>query len=277
MAPTLQRDFRRVDVTVADHGNLHGFGHRGDHLPVGFARVALGAGASMHGESLDARVFKMACVVHGIDRLGIPPSADFRGDWKRRDSTDHSRGDGGEESAVAQEGGAAVFADHFVDRAAEVDVDEVWLLPVDDGLRAAGELVGVSAEKLDPERALLHLEVDVMLRPLVAMHDSLGRDKFGGEDVGSACFADAAEDGVGHPGHGREVKRRTFRTAGEAGGACLFHGNDRRRGRRRYRAQAASPSCIPSRADTSACTSGTWARLSRGLGMRKVSPVPTRS
>jgi sigma-54 specific flagellar transcriptional regulator A len=76
------------------------------------------------------------------------------------------------------------------------------------------------------------------------------------------------------------ARKRTGRSARGVKPGCamaLSMGMGRCRGRHRLLGQAASPSWSPRRAVTSACTSGTWARLSRGLGMRKVSPVPARS
>ena len=76
------------------------------------------------------------------------------------------------------------------------------------------------------------------------------------------------------------ARKRTGRSARGVKPGCAVAcsmGMGRCRGRRRLLGQAASPSWSPRRAVTSACTSGTWARLRRGLGMRKVSPVPARS
>ena len=227
----------------------------------------------MDGEAFDAGVFEAAGVIGSIDRVFVPAGADFGGDGEGGDGADDGGGDGSEENSVAEEGGAAVFADDFVDGAAEVEVDEVGLFPVDDGGGTAGQLVGVATEELHAEGVFLGGEVDILLGAFVAVQDALGGDELGGEDVGAAGFADAAEDGVGHAGHGGEKEDRGCRAAGEAGLGRLFHGNRRRR----YRRQAATPSWSPRRAETSTCTSGTWARLRWGLAMRKVSPVPVRS
>ena len=43
------------DVAVAEHGNVEGLLERGDGLPVGLAGVALGGGAGVQGDPLDAR------------------------------------------------------------------------------------------------------------------------------------------------------------------------------------------------------------------------------
>ena len=178
--PALNRRGGGVDVAVADHRNPHRLGHRGDDVPVGLPGVSLGAGAAVHGEAADAGIFEASGIVRRIDRLFVPAGADFGRDGQRRDGADDGGGDGGEEGAVAEEGGSAVFANHLVDRAAEVEVDEVGLFPINDRSGAPRELFGFTAEELDSERMLFGGGVDELFGALVAVQDTLGRDKFGG-------------------------------------------------------------------------------------------------
>ena len=68
------------EVAVADDGDLHGLGAFADDIPVGEAGVALGAGAAMDGDGLDAAILQQPADVGGIDGGGVPADADLGGD-----------------------------------------------------------------------------------------------------------------------------------------------------------------------------------------------------
>lgn len=55
------------DIAVADDGDRDGFGALADDVPVGLAGVALGAGAAVDGNGLDADVLEELADVGGID------------------------------------------------------------------------------------------------------------------------------------------------------------------------------------------------------------------
>ena len=73
--------FGRLNVAVADHGNLHGLLYGGDDFPVGAAGVALLAGARVHGNGFDADAFGEFCYFDGNDGVFVPTGAQFDGEW----------------------------------------------------------------------------------------------------------------------------------------------------------------------------------------------------
>ena len=146
-------------------------------------------------------------VVDGVDRRVVPADADFRGDGKRRDGADHGARHFFQKRTIAQQRRAAVFRDHLVDRAAEIQVDEIGPLPIHDHARGLAEMRRVCAEKLHAERALAFVEFKVADGSSVPAEDALGADEFRDDDIGALLLAKLPEDGVRHPGHRREVER----------------------------------------------------------------------
>jgi len=67
---------------------------------------------------------------------------------------------------------------------------------------------GVRAEKLNTDRALDLIEVEIFPGPLVAAKNSFGGNEFGGEHVRAVFLAELAENLVRDPGHRREIKRK---------------------------------------------------------------------
>ena len=108
---------------------------------------------------------------------------------------DHRERDAFQQRAIAQQRTATVLADHFVDRAAEVQVDEIRLHPVDHRARGFRQAGGFTTEKLDAQRTFQRVvERNVFLRAFVAVQDAIGGDEFGREHIRALLLAKLAED-----------------------------------------------------------------------------------
>ena len=79
----------------------------------------------MHGETGDPLAFENAGGFERIDRAGVPPDADFRGDRQTSRRSDDFTGYSRQERAVLEQGRASVAGHDFVDRTTEIEVDEV--------------------------------------------------------------------------------------------------------------------------------------------------------
>src|SRR5690606_1698566 len=121
-----------------------------DDLPVRLARVTLGTGAAVDGDGFHAAVLEDAADLDGVDGPVVPADADLGGHGDPvADGIPHPGGHGGKGRAVLQQRGAAVLGDDLVDRAAEVDVDEIGAFPVDDLAGGFAHPLAVAAEELD--------------------------------------------------------------------------------------------------------------------------------
>src|SRR5271163_87331 len=69
----------RLNIAIADHGNLHGLLYGGDNFPVGAAGVALLAGAGVYGDSLDAHACREFRDFDGDDGGFVPAGAQLDG------------------------------------------------------------------------------------------------------------------------------------------------------------------------------------------------------
>jgi len=195
-------NFCRGEVAVSYNGDFDGLGGFVDDVPVGFSSVGLGAGATVDGDGGDADAFEKLADVGGVDGVGVPADADFGGDGNLvADGFDNFGSGFGEEGAVFEERRAAVFGDDFVDGAAEVDVDEVGLLPVDDFLCRFSHPNTIGTKELNSNGALLVCEFGVFTSPMIGLHDAFSGDEFGDHDVGTEFFADRAEGDIGHACH----------------------------------------------------------------------------
>jgi len=208
------------EVAIADDGDVYSLDHLADDIPIGFAAVALGLGAAMDGDGPDSGVLKEAGGGNGVDGGAVPADANFCRDREGRGGADDGAGDALEQGAIAQEGGAAVLADDFIDGAAEIEVEEVGLLPLDGHAGGLGEVIGVAAEELDAEGTLGFMEVEVLEGACVAAEDALGRNELSDDDIGALLLAEAAENGVRDPGHRGEVERETVLKPREHRGEC---------------------------------------------------------
>ena len=119
---------------------------------------------------------------------------------------DDRAGDAFQNGEVLQQGRAAVAGNDFVDRAAEVEVEEIRLHPVAHHAGGFTEVFRVSPEELDTQGPLAGSKIEVFHCPGVLAEDTLGGDKLRDHDVGSLFFAKPAKNLIRHPRHRRKVE-----------------------------------------------------------------------
>ena len=201
--------FRRDDIAVADDGDFDGGFDLGDTGPIGFAGVALLAGARVEGEGGEADVLGHFGDLDVDEFIVVPTGAELHreGDGDRRFDGFEDVGDEGE---VAEAAGAAVAADDLFDGAAEVDVDEIEaeILAVTGGV---GHDFRVGAEELGGDGVFFGFKAEVAFFGLggfvfaEASDDAVAGCKFRHDEAAAALGADeATEDGIGDPYHGGE-------------------------------------------------------------------------
>ena len=225
------RVFGSDDITVADDRDFDGSLDGGDAGPVGLAGVALLAGAGMQGDGVEAAIFGEFGHGDGHQVVIAPAGAVLHGE---RD------GDGGADLAehtlhqgqIAQQAGTAVALDHFVDRAAEVEIEDIEPEVLAD-TRRFGQDRGVGAEELGGDGVLVRVEAEISLQGLIGLTgferraDTVGAGELSHDQAAAAEVAnETAEDGIGHAGHGGEdgCRREGYRADRKLCGKVL-HGD----------------------------------------------------
>src|SRR5208283_5930090 len=98
----------------------------------------------------------------------------------------------------------AVALHDFLGRAAQVQVDEVEA-EVFHQASGIGQHARTAAEELGRDRVFVFVEVKVASADALVAQHTVGRGELGHDQAASAKALDeAAEDGVGDAGHGRE-------------------------------------------------------------------------
>ena len=160
----------------------------------------------MNCNGLNSAVFEQVANVWSIDRILIPTDSDFSSDRNLvADCFYDLRSGIGEQWAVLEKGRTAVFGNHFVHGATEVEINKVGLFPVDDFLGSLAHPLSIGSEELDADGALFFIEGGVLSGPMVGLHNALGRDEFGDHDISSEFFAQGAKGDIRHAGPRREV------------------------------------------------------------------------
>ena len=197
----------RADVAVADHGNLHRIFYRGDPLPARVAAVAHFAGAGVQRNRRQAARFRHARQFHADDLFVIPSRAEFHGEGNLHGAA-HRFENLADRRQIAQQAGASVALHDFFRRAAQIQIDQIEAQALDHA-RGLGHHLRIAAEKLRRNRVLVFIEVEIALGLLIFLAEhAVGRGELGHDQAASAQVADeAAEDGVGDAGHGREDGR----------------------------------------------------------------------
>ena len=110
----------------------------------------------MERDGLQAAILGQTRHLHGDQFLVVPAGAELHGE-RNRNRGAHFTQDALDQRQVAQQARAAVALDHFVHRAAEVDVEDIEAQILADA-RGVGHHRGIGAEKLRGNRMLLGLE-----------------------------------------------------------------------------------------------------------------------
>src|SRR5271157_4613367 len=100
-----------------------------------------------------------------------------------------------------------MLANHLVDRTPEVQVDEIWLDPVENRFCRVCHTFRVCTKQLDANGTLLRSKVQHLSRVLVAVQYAVSGDKFGHQHIRALLLAKPTKNRVRNPSHRREVKR----------------------------------------------------------------------
>ncbi len=131
------------------------------------------------------------------------------------------------QAAAPGQGSAAAAPGHFRDRAAEVEVDVVGEVLVDDAADGLRDDVRVDAVELETPGRFVRIERDHLQRLRVALDQRDRGDHFADVDAGPEFAAEPAETGVGDPRHRCEddrwpylvpAERQRLRRHGREGG-----------------------------------------------------------
>ena len=80
--------------------------------------------------------------------------------------------------------------------------------PVDHLVSRRCEALRIRAEELNAHRAFGFREFQVSAGAGITVHDAIGRDELGGEDIGPFLPADCPENRIRDPGHRGEEERQ---------------------------------------------------------------------
>jgi hypothetical protein len=209
-----------ADVPVSDHRDVQRLDHRSDLLPAGPAAVHVGSRPRVEGEHACPASLAAQGDLHRHAQLLAVAAPDLhrhrnghRGRYRPDDVLNQVQ--------VPQAPRPAVPLDHLLDRAAEVDVEEVGTVHVVHERRRLRHGSRIGAEDLDPDGDALLAEAEVVVRAPVVPANPLGGDELGDHDVGPVTAAEPPERGLAHARLGREEERRV--AAGEEVRSVLWH------------------------------------------------------
>ena len=115
--------------------------------------------------------------------------------------------DGLDEVEILEAARAAVAFHDFLDRTAEVDVDEFGREDVGDERRRFAHRHRIGAEDLHADRALVGPKAQLADRRFVLAANPFGRQEFGDDDVCAKAAAQPAKRRLRNACHGCEVQR----------------------------------------------------------------------
>jgi hypothetical protein len=199
-----------LQVTVADDRNIQGLDHPGDLVPVSLAGEHLGPGAGMQGKRSSPGFLHAERNGDGITGLIVPAASGLYGN-RQMGGAHHGPDDLPYQVHVSQAAGAAVTLHHLLDRAAEVDVDELGLVVLGDQGSGLCHGIRISPVDLDADGALDRLELGTLQRGPDPAPNGLRAEKLGEHEVGPHSPADLAERRLGYTRHGGENQRKRMR------------------------------------------------------------------
>jgi hypothetical protein len=192
-----------ADVAVSDDWNLDGLLDGGDPFPARVAAVALLAGASVQSNRAQAAALGDVSQFHADDFVVVPSGAEFHGEGDFHGGA-HRFKNPADQWQIAQQAGAAVALHDFLRRASKIQIDEVEA-QVFDQARGVGQYGRIAAEELGGDGVLVLIKMKVPSADALVAHHSVGRGELGHDQPASTeVFDEAAENGVGHAGHGCE-------------------------------------------------------------------------
>ena len=193
-------------VPAPEHRDVQIIGDARHQIPVGQPGVGLFRRPAVNRHRRGARVLHAARQVRSVAGRVVPARAHLH-----RDGNPNGAGHGGDDARrvlrLAHQAAARVVLGDLADGAPHVHVHDVGAHAFDH-LRGRGHLLGIAAEDLDRNRALLLGVLGVLERAVDAAHEALGRHHLGDNEPAPAlAFHQAAKRGVGHAGHGGDDER----------------------------------------------------------------------
>jgi hypothetical protein len=129
---------------------------------------------------------------------------------RQRDGRTHGSDDLLHQVQILQAARAAVSAHHLLDRAAEVDVEEVWLVRLLDERRGLGHCRSLGAKNLHPDRPLRGIETQIIPAPLGATAQTFRAYELADDDIRAEAPAQPPERRLADTGLRRQVERRVI-------------------------------------------------------------------
>lgn len=217
--------FRGGDISVSDDGDVDSgtvfdFPDKG---PIGIAAIHLRTGATVDSKFPDSAVLEgfskgnNKILRHpGISNSRYPEGINARRQVFIIPSETRLGGDGGmngvDDSAcdiehfrdIAKESGASTFSSHFLDRTAEIDIDEIGLGGLDDpcGLR---HRFGITAVDLNGYGSFGIMDGEFARRGGDVTHECVGIDELCVNTIGTETLAEHSEGRIGDILHGSEI------------------------------------------------------------------------
>eukprot|EP00047_Mylnosiga_fluctuans_P013215 m.30141 g.30141 ORF g.30141 m.30141 type:complete len:726 (+) comp4749_c0_seq2:126-2303(+) len=194
-----------VAVAVDRHGRA-GLDAAADVVPVRQLRVALLAGAPVHGDQARA---PRAQQRHQRVRVGRRLVVDADAHFDRERAVQHGvhpLHDPLQARAAAEQGRAGAGTEHKVDRAAAVDVDKVHIRILPDQLRAACHDTLVRTADLDTKDVFTFVATQQRPLGLVPLEQIRSHSHLAARDVAAKLLAHAAEREVANGRQRREVQ-----------------------------------------------------------------------
>ena len=186
------------------------------------AGVALLARPRMHGDR--RQTITLGDAPHlAVNQLAIRPAGAELAGQRNLNGRPHGRQNLPHQRQITQQAAATVAANHFLHRAAKVDIDRVKALRLANPRRLGHDL-RVRPKQLRRDRMLVRLKGQVP-RTLVhldrahRLHDAVRRGELRHQQSAMALFADQPpKDGVRHPRHWRQNGGRGNRNRRRAAG-----------------------------------------------------------
>ena len=218
------------DVAVAEHGHLGGQGvaQPGDRVPVGARRVQLGRGAPVQRHPGGALVDGDPAGVEVGEVVLVDALAHLHRD---RDAgglggADHGADDGGEQLGLPGQGRSPAAPGDLGDRAAEVEVDVLGAVVLEQHLDRAGGGGGVGGVQLDALDRLVGVVLGEPQRLRRPLDEGAAGHHLRHVQPGPAAelAAQPPERGVGDAGHRGEDDRGVEGAVAQAQGAGPLDG-----------------------------------------------------
>ena len=200
------------DISVSDDGDVDSgtvfdFPDKG---PIGIAAVHLRTSATVDSKFLDSAVLESfcqiddeGCSIRQIERRFIPSEAGFASDGGM-DSVDHSACDIEHFRDIAQESGTGTFSGYFLDRTAEVNVDEVGLGSLDDACGLSHRF-GITSVDLNGYRSFSIMDGEFARCGGDVTNECVGVDELGINTIGTVTLTEHSEGRIGDILHGSEI------------------------------------------------------------------------